>query len=484
MNAVARDLCSGSNILWYQIESVLGRGGFGITYLARDKNLGQLVAIKEYLPFEFAARNEDSTVQPVSAEQGDAFSLGLERFMSEAQVLAKFNHPNIVRVHSVFKHNNTGYIVMEYERGEDLSSIYKRKKKLTQRELEDIFYPIIDGLASVHKKGFIHRDIKPSNIYIRRDGSPVLIDFGSARQASGSVTKTLTSIFSAGYAPFEQYYQSAGKQGPWTDVYALSASIYQGITGEKPQDSTIRGVAELHHESDPYKPLSTLGIDSYTSAFLKTIDQALMISTDDRPQTLDDFLGMLKGDIRLSGLPAIPASDYEPTVIDKRTITGPNKQNYAADEVTYTDQNTRTEAIAYTFKDQTHIAHAAAAVEQTIPLQRFKRERLKRPQFLLIGAGIIAIIVAGAMLPLAEKSSEEVRQHQLDGLLGKADKLISLGKYYDANGTGALDTYQQILAMEPENLAAKNGIKIVALNYLLKPSNILIMETLARQGPA
>jgi serine/threonine protein kinase len=510
VNAVARDLCSGFKILWYQIESVLGRGGFGITYLARDKNLGQLVAIKEYLPFAFAARSGDSTVQPISAEKQKIFSIGLKRFMSEAQMLAKFKHPNIVRVLSVFKHNNTGYMVMEYERGETLSGIYKRKKKLKQRELEDIFYPIIDGLSCVHKAGFIHRDIKPSNIYIRSDGSPVLIDFGAARQAIDPITKPLTSMFSVGYTPFEQYHHSSDKQGAWTDIYALCATMYQGITGEKPQESTIRGMALLHHEPDPYKPLSRLGIKSYTPAFLQTIDRALMLRIYDRPQTLDDFLGMLKGDIGLSDLPAIPPADCEPMEIGNRTIIGLNKQKYPGEdtELDQTEQQTHhvpdevegavedaeldqtvyqihhepdeaegavedadqrtTEAIAYTRKDLTHVAHAAANSEQPLPFHRFIRERLKRPEILLIVVVIIAIIVAEAMLSLAGIAPEEVRQHQLDGLLEKADKLISLDKYYDENATGALGTYQQILAMDPENSAAKNGIKIVGQYYLLQ----------------
>lgn len=542
VNAVARDLRSGFKILWYQIESVLGRGGFGITYLARDENLGQLVAIKEYLPFAFAARSGDSTVQPVSAEKQDIFSLGLKRFMREAQMLARFKHPNIVRVLSVFKHNNTGYMVMEYERGETLSSVYKRKKKLKQHELEDIFYPIIDGLSYVHKAGVIHRDIKPSNIYIRSDGSPVLIDFGAARQSIDSVS--LPSMFSVGYTPFEQYHNSSDKQGPWTDVYALCATMYQGITGEKPQESTIRGMALLHHEPDPYKPLSRLGIKSYTPAFLQTIDRALMLRIYDRPQTLDDFLGMLKGEIGLSDLPAIPPADYEPMEIGNRTIIGLNKQKYVGDDTDLklelteeptddvpdvaehsgddteldlteeptddepdeaegsgddvelyrteyqahhepdeaegsgdvTDQRTTTEAIAYTPKDRTHIAHAAATSERTPPFHRFKRERLKRPEVLLIVAVIIAIIVAGAMLSLAEISpqelpeisTQEARQNQVDGLLKKADKLISLDKYYDENATGALGIYQLILAWEPGNLAAKNGIKIVGQYYLLQ----------------
>ena len=542
VNAVARDLCSGFKILWYEIESVLGRGGFGITYLARDKNLGQLVAIKEYLPFAFAARSGDSTVQPISAEKQKIFSLGLERFMSEAQMLAKFRHPNIVRVLSVFKHNNTGYMVMEYEQGETLSGVYKRKKKLKQRELEDIFYPIIDGLSYVHKTGFIHRDIKPSNIYIRSDGSPVLFDFGSARQAIDSTTISLTSMFSVGYTPFEQYHHSSDKQGPWTDVYALSATMYQGITGEKPQESTIRGMALLHHESDPYKPLSKLeiesntpaflksvdedlGTESYTPAFVKTIDRALMLRIYERPQTLEDFLGMLKGDIGLSDLPAIPPADYEPMKIGNRTIIELDKQKHAGDDTKLelpeqptddepdvvehsgddtklelteqpiddepdesedsgddTDQHTTTEAIAYTRKDQTHTAHVAATSEQTLPFHRLKRKRLKRPGALLIVAVIIAIIVVGAMLSLAEISPEEVRQHQLDGLLKKADKLISVGNYYDEYATGALGTYQQILAMEPENSAAKNGIKMVGQYYLLQAQQYINYGDFSQAG--
>ena len=525
MNAVVRDLRSGFNILWYQIESVLGRGGFGITYLARDKNLGKLVAIKEYLPVAFAARSGDSTVQPTSKEKQYIFSHGLERFMNEAQMLAKFEHPNIVRVLSVFKHNNTGYMVMEYEQGETLSSIYKRKKKLKQRELEDIFFPIIDGLSFVHKTGFIHRDIKPSNIYIRSDGSPVLIDFGSARQATNSVTQSLTSMFSVGYTPFEQYHHSSEKQGPWTDIYALSATMYQGITGEKPQESTIRGMALLHHESDPYKSLSNPGTESYTPEFLKTIDRALMLRIYDRPQALDEFLGMLKGDTEVSNQPAIPPADHALMEIGNRIITGADKQKHDGEDTELdlaeepilhepdvtghsgeetkldlgeeptlreptgsersgddTDQHTTIEATAYSLKDQAHIAHAAATGQLAFPFNRFKRERLKRPGILLIVTVIIAVIVAGVMLSLAEISPEEMQQRQLGGLLEKADELIALGKYHDENATGALGIYQQILAIEPENSAAKNGISIVAQYTLLQAQQYINNGDFSRAG--
>ena len=167
---------------WYEIIDVIGRGGFGITYLARDKNLDMLVAIKEYLPEDFANRKDNSTVQPKTGQQAELYDWGLERFVTEARILAKFTHPNIVRVLSVFEQNNTAYMVMEYAQGEDLSTVYKRRRKenqlLDEHEYLDIFIPICDGLSLVHNEGFIHRDIKPANIYICHDsrfwlGSPI-----------------------------------------------------------------------------------------------------------------------------------------------------------------------------------------------------------------------------------------------------------------------------------------------------------------------
>ena len=144
---------------WYRIERVLGQGGFGITYLARDTNLDQLVAIKEYLPVEFAVRAANSTAQPRSKDHEERYRWGLERFISEAQTLAKFDHPSIVQVISVFEYNNTAYIVMRYECGENLQSVLSRRKTLEESELMDILPPILDGLEQVHRCGFIHRTL-------------------------------------------------------------------------------------------------------------------------------------------------------------------------------------------------------------------------------------------------------------------------------------------------------------------------------------
>ena len=171
----------GYNLHWYRIERVLGRGAFGITYLAHDINLDRQVAIKEFLPGQFSMRNSDMTVSPSSSDNKEDFEWGLNRFISEARTLTKFEHPNLVKVFNVFEMNNTAYMVMNYEVGKSLHQILKSGKNPSESELKKILIPLMHGVASMHDKGFVHRDIKPGNIFILYDGSPVLLDFGSAR---------------------------------------------------------------------------------------------------------------------------------------------------------------------------------------------------------------------------------------------------------------------------------------------------------------
>ena len=216
---------------WYVLERVLGQGGFGITYLAKDTNLDQRVAIKEYLPVEGATRLPDGTVHWRTDELRERYRWGLERFIQEARTLARFDHPNIVRVLSVFEFNGTAYMVMRFEEGGTLSALLDRRGTLAENDLLRLILPVLDGLELVHNAGFIHRDIKPDNIHIAGDGRPVLLDFGSARQSLGS-SNTLTILVAPGYAPFEQYYSDPSSQGPWTDIYGLGATCYRVICGE------------------------------------------------------------------------------------------------------------------------------------------------------------------------------------------------------------------------------------------------------------
>ncbi|HEY3046515.1 MAG TPA: protein kinase [Polaromonas sp.] len=280
---------------WYVLERVLGQGGFGITYQARDSNLDKLVAIKEYLPVDTATRRSDSTVSPRAQTQSERYSSGLDSFIREARTLARFNHRNIVRVHSVFQHNNTAYMVMEFEEGETLATLLERRQTLSERELLNVVLPVLDGLALVHAAGFIHRDIKPENILVRNDGSPVLLDFGSARAAMGQ-SRTFTILVAPGYAPYEQYYANGDSQGPWTDIYSLGATCYRAIAGEAPMDAITRSKGVLGSTREMLAPAVERGARRYSPQFLQAIDHALAFAERDRPQTLDRWRRELTGD--------------------------------------------------------------------------------------------------------------------------------------------------------------------------------------------
>ena len=205
----------------YEIQAVLGVGGFGITYLAKDRNLKQLIALKEYFPNEVARRLPDNRVVVRAEGMKKHFDWGKSRFLLEAQILAQFRHPNIVRVLTLFEANETAYMAMDFEKGRNLAEILDQRRTLEERELKAIVLPLLSGLEELHGQGFIHRDIKPENIVIRDDGTPVLIDFGAARNAMGNRSRALTTLLTPGYSPLEQYYSTADDQGPWTDIYAF-----------------------------------------------------------------------------------------------------------------------------------------------------------------------------------------------------------------------------------------------------------------------
>jgi hypothetical protein len=273
---------------WYVLERVLGQGGFGITYLARDTNLDQLVAIKEYLPLEVAARRSDTTVRPRTDDQTDRYRWGLDRFIREARTLARFDHPNIVRVHSVFEFNNTAYMVMRFEEGENFAALLERRRTLPEADLMRVLLPVLDGLELVHNAGFIHRDIKPDNIHIRAAGSSVLLDFGSARASLGQA-RTVTILVAPGYAPFEQYYASGEDQGPWTDLYGLGATCYRAIAGIPPLDAIARSKGVLGSAREMLVPARTIGAGRYSTRLLKAIDHALEFAEKERPQTIAEW---------------------------------------------------------------------------------------------------------------------------------------------------------------------------------------------------
>jgi serine/threonine protein kinase len=268
----------------YRIERVLGAGGFGITYLAEEVPLARMVTIKEYFPVDFAVRDPNQGAQPRSEGCTGDYQWGLDRFLDEARTLARFDHPNIVRVYRFFREANSGFIVLHYEDGKSFKAWLKALGRAPrQHELDRIVPPLLDALALIHASDFLHRDIAPDNIIIRNDGSPVLIDFGSARSDIAQHSRTVSALVKPGYSPYEQYATNARQQGPWTDIYSLGATLYQAVTGKRPPDAPSRMVA------DELVPARDAAISSYRPGFLAAIDAALALDIAARPRSIDGW---------------------------------------------------------------------------------------------------------------------------------------------------------------------------------------------------
>jgi serine/threonine protein kinase len=268
----------------YLIGRPLGQGGFGITYLAWDLTLDLKLAIKEFFPLGLAARSAGQLkIEVPSGELSDQYRFGLDRYLEEAKTLARFSEqPNIVTVRDFFQANNTAYMVMNYIEGLTLEAYLKQSGgKIAFNKTLEIMMPVMDALREVHRAGFMHRDISPDNIFINQDGRVVLIDFGAARQEMREKSKSLSVILKAGYAPEEQY-RSRGKQGSWTDIYAVAATMYRAITGKAPLEAIDRMA-----EDDLITP-SDLGVIIEPDVE-KVLLKALAVKAKDRYQTVEEF---------------------------------------------------------------------------------------------------------------------------------------------------------------------------------------------------
>lgn len=264
----------------YRLVRVVGAGGFGVTYEAEDIHLGTTVAIKEYFPGDFATRTSELEVRPASEAQLKTFEWGRSSFSREARTLARFRHSSIVRVFRVFEANSTVYMVMEFENGPSLESWLKGLgRPPSQDELDHLLHPILDALELMHAEDFLHRDIAPDNIIIRKDMAPVLLDFGAARKTVATKTHAMTGMFKPGYSPQEQYSADGKHQGPWSDFYALGATLYRAVTGIPPEDAPTRGI----HDAMP--PAVQAAKATYRTAFLEGIDACLKVHPSERPQT-------------------------------------------------------------------------------------------------------------------------------------------------------------------------------------------------------
>ena len=275
-------LAAGYRLEHFQIVRILGKGGFGITYEAIDLQLSKKVAIKELLPDSIATRVEGSTVVPQTSSMEESWGWAKERFLEEARFLAGFSHPAIVGVHRLIEANGTAYMVMDFVEGESYEARLRRiGKEPDQASLMAVMGPIMEGIEEIHAKNLLHRDIKPDNILIDKRGKPVLIDFGSARMSVGA-TMTMTSMVTHGYSPIEQY-QTKGRMGPWTDIYAIGAVMCRAITGEKPPVAADRVLDDDFEWVSNRKPVG------YDETFLNAVDWALRVRVEDRPQSVASF---------------------------------------------------------------------------------------------------------------------------------------------------------------------------------------------------
>ena len=281
-------LPDGYVLMNYRIDSVLSSGGFSIVYLAHDEN-NQAVALKEYLPAQLALRKEGDALPSIEEENAADFQYGMRCFFEEGRSLAMLSHPNLVRVLDFFRANETAYIVMRYERGRTLHQhMLAHRGALKEEYLRHVFAQLMNGLREVHRNRLLHLDIKPANIYIRNDSSPLMIDFGAARQTLSVEGKWLKPMYTPGFAPPEQY---LGREqlGPWSDIYAVGATLFACLAGVAPQ------AADMRAENDRYVSATRIWAGRYSRAFLQTIDWCLELDPIKRPQSVFALQKVLQG---------------------------------------------------------------------------------------------------------------------------------------------------------------------------------------------
>ena len=285
----------GARLREFELLEVLGRGGFGITYRGWYPNLGVDVAIKEYMPSEFAVREPNGDVYPKTRQSEEWYRWGLDKFRKEAETLMRFNHPSIVRVLQYFEGHGTAYMVMEYLGGQTLFALLHEQKTLSEARLQALLVPILDGLEQVHAAEYLHRDIKPGNIVFRDKDTPVLIDFGAAYALTAEHSRTVAAFEMPGFSPIEQYSVSGQNYGPWTDLYAVGAVLYRAMTELVPVGAPSR------IERDELAPVARVAKRKYGKQLTGAVDWALKLRAADRPQSIAQWRRVLDGRSRPPG---------------------------------------------------------------------------------------------------------------------------------------------------------------------------------------
>ena len=315
----ANCLAVGTRVSDFEIIGLIGEGGFGIVYLAKDTSLDRIVALKEFMPAAIAGRIEGVTVAVRAANHKATFDAGLKSFINESKMLAKFAHPALVEVYRFWEGNGTAYMAMRLYRGETLRQVLtKGEQVFTEDWIAQTMGPIFDALEMLHREQVFHRDIAPDNIIVS-DGRSVLLDFGSARKIIGDATQALTTVLKPGYAPLEQYSDDGTmKQGAWTDVYALGGVLYHLATGKTPLQAVSRMM------SDPLQTVNQLTGDKFSVTFSQAVSKAMNVHIENRFQTVTEFREALGWNVglqpRVVTLPSPPRVWLEPEIAPK---TGP-----------------------------------------------------------------------------------------------------------------------------------------------------------------
>lgn len=314
----------------FEIKEVIGGGGFGIVYRAWDHQLERTIAIKEFMPSSLAVRNDDMTLVLRSERFSKAFTAGLNSFIQEARLLARFNHPNLLHVLRFWVQNDTAYMGTVFYSGTTLSRLREKNPALLNEAWIRRMLPMLLGaIKTIHDEGYLHRDISLDNIQIQENGLPVLLDFGSARRSIGSISDETETMLRPGYAPIEQYTDdNESEQGPWTDIYALGAVLHTLIIGSPPPVSVVRSI------QDTYMPLTQRNLPGYSPSLLQAVDRALALKMEDRPQTVDEFAALIEMpvaglddvlSVKQPGTMLVPVEETEekPAVLDWRRYKVP-----------------------------------------------------------------------------------------------------------------------------------------------------------------
>ncbi len=384
-----------------QIEAVLGGGGFGIVYRAFDLALQRVVAIKEYMPSMLAVRDGDQTVALRSERFAQAFDAGRGAFLNEARLLAQFDHPGLVKVLHFGSSHGTAYMVTPFYEGRTLKEMFDSGVRMSESELREIVAALLGALDTLHRAQCFHRDISLDNILIRRDGKPVLLDFGAARKKIGDVVDDSAMMLKPGYAPIEQYTDDpAFSQGPWTDLYALGAVLHAMVSGELPSAAVVRSIQES------YQPLTARALpqrERYSMPFLAAIDHALQLRIADRPESVAEFaaeLGLHDFDHASHSFAAVapPKVEPAPAVEPARTQEPAATPPAALAPQPAPEAIPEPPAVRATESVETAPAETAPAERQEKvgrPASRVTHG-FSRPTWLLVGTSLIAV-VAGSI---------------------------------------------------------------------------------------